>query len=314
MLQTALAGLYAKMSEPLQLGFSSAVKKFQGSRRKQQSDPLPTFGPDPLLVRIAEALARPRFEGATSAVLLSHDVDYFAGYTAVLGIAEAEHKLGLKSLFCFLANAGYRLERHVLEELLAMGHEVGLHGWDYDLRLAWRPTRTIVRKLRKGKARIEEMLGRAIRGFRNHSLLLTANVLEALCELGLRYDTGVYARGDMDPVSRWFCWPFRYADRPLWEIPVTWPQDTVPLRTYLLSDKDAGQYYRWTLETVRELNGVACFNFHPRTIALHAGFYTSFLAVVRDSGMFNCTPAELVDLQEAAARDAAAGGRPGNPL
>ena len=314
MLQTALAGLYAKMPESLQLGFSSAVKKLQGSRRKQQSDPLPTFGPDPRLARIAEVLARPRFDGATSAVLLTHDVDYSAGYAVVLKIAEAEQKLGLKSLFCFLANAGYRLERHVLDELLAMEHEVGLHGWDYDLRLAWRPTRTIVRKLRKGKDRIEEMLGRAIQGFRSHSLLLTANMLEALCELGLRYDTSAYARAELDQVSRWFCWPFRYAGRRLWEIPVTWPQDTVLLRKYQLSEKDAEQYYRWTLETVRDLSGVACFNFHPSTIALHTGFYTNFLAAVKDSGMFHCTPAELVDLQEAAARDADARGRSGNPL
>jgi peptidoglycan/xylan/chitin deacetylase (PgdA/CDA1 family) len=294
-LQVLLAGLYAHTPEWFRLGFSTAVLKLLG----RGVGHCPRFLPDPILAELSRAAG-----GAGRAVLVSHDVDYSACYRAVLDLGAREARHGVRATYFFLTRASYRLERPVLHELVQMGHEVGLHGYTYDLRLAFRSPRAFRARLQRARATLEDVLGEAVPGYRNHGILLFwPPMLASLEEMGFRYESCLYPAGALNPVNRWYCWPFRYRGRGLWSVPVTWPEDSDAFRVRGLGEDEALAYCRWTLSVIASLNGVALFSFHPSTVSARPTFISGFLAAIRDSGLPNVTAWQLVrQRQEVLAR------------
>ena len=87
--------------------------------------------PDPALFAIAE-----RMPEAPKTILLTHDVDWSTCYSTLLKLAEAEARAGVRACYYFLLKSGaYVIRRQELAELVAMGHEVGLHGLTYEIKL-----------------------------------------------------------------------------------------------------------------------------------------------------------------------------------
>jgi peptidoglycan/xylan/chitin deacetylase (PgdA/CDA1 family) len=291
-LQTLLAAVYAHLPEWFRLGFSTATLKLLGQRHGRGADHCPRFLPDRLLVELSRAVAG---RGTGRAVLVSHDVDYTACYRAVLEIGAQEARHGVRATYFFLTRASYRLERAVLRELRQMGHEVGLHGYTYDLRLAFRAPAAIRARLTRARDLLEDVLGEPVGGYRNHGMLLFwPPLLEALAALGFAYESSLYPAVALNPVNRWFCWPFRYRSRDLWAIPVAWPEDSDAFRVRGLGDEEALEYYRWTLAIIASLGGVAGFSFHPCTISAHPAFFSRFLELLQGSGLPNPTALDLV--------------------
>jgi peptidoglycan/xylan/chitin deacetylase (PgdA/CDA1 family) len=288
-LQVLLAGAYARTPEWFRLGFSSAVLKLLGRGHGRGVGHCPRFLPASLLGELSRAVG-----GAGRAVLVNHDVDYTACYRAVLDLGAREARRGVRATYFFLTRASYRPERPVLRELVQMGHEVAVHGYTYDLRLAFRSPRGFRARLGRARALLEDALGEAVRGYRHHGMLLYwPPMLESLEAMGFRYESCLYP-GTLNPVSRWYCWPFRYRGRGLWSVPVTWPEDSDAFRVRGLGEGEALEYYRWTLSAIASLGGVACFSFHPSTVAARPTFFAGFLDAVRDSGLLNPTAWELV--------------------
>lgn len=276
-LETVAASIYSAFGETTRLAVSSALK--WGKTRV-----LPN-SPSDALMNWGKLESTITYEGNPSAILITHDVDYKAGYDCIMKVAEIEHRIGLRATFNFLTNSAYRLDKAILDDLLGLGHAIGLHGHAYDLRLAYRSVSTIRSRLAEAKEILENMAGTRIKGFRNHSLILTPSLLSVLEELGFEYDSGLYARFGVNGTNAFFCWPFRYAGNSILEIPVLFPQDTEMFRCNRLSDSNALGHMKKLTDAIVSLRGVLCINHHPSIIALHWDYFESLLKYLQDTGL-----------------------------
>jgi peptidoglycan/xylan/chitin deacetylase (PgdA/CDA1 family) len=120
---------------------------------------------------------------------------------------------------------------HALDEIVAGGHELALHGWCHES-----PADLTASQLRetlvRASGKLAEFSGVAPRGYRSPSFQLTRESLEVLHELGLRYDSSLM--GDDRP----------YRIGELIEVPVDWSTDDAI-------------YYRYAAGTVTPPTSVA---------------------------------------------------------
>jgi peptidoglycan/xylan/chitin deacetylase (PgdA/CDA1 family) len=234
--------------------------------------------PDPALFAIAE-----RMPEAPKTILLTHDVDWSTCYSTLLKLAEAEARAGVRACYYFLLKSGaYIIKKQDLAELVAMGHEVGLHGLTYEIKLPYRSEARIVRDLSIAKSRLEDLLGRPIAGFRNHGLGLSNELMNALERLGFKYDSGIYPNYWHDPFRVNFFWPFAYAGRKLREIPTLFPLDTELFRSMRMSHAQALQIIVNRVKLAHSLKGVACIDMHPGILADHFDFYVEMVAALKE--------------------------------
>ncbi|MFC1525478.1 polysaccharide deacetylase family protein [Candidatus Latescibacterota bacterium] len=217
---------------------------------------------------------------SASVVTMTHDVDYVAGYECVREMAELEAERGIRATYNFLVGAGYEVDQSCLLTLRGLGHEIGLHGHGYDLRLAYRRQSTILQRLRDAKNVLQDLLGEPVVGFRNHSMLLSARLLSAIESLGFLYDSGLSARHVRNSFNLYFCWPFRYEGRALFEVPVMWPQDTEVFRVVGMSDTEALEYYQRRIAMALDFGGVACLNHHPSIMRRHREYFSALLEFI----------------------------------
>lgn len=293
-LQTTAASVYTKINEDWRWRISSLAKKLSGMQA------LPEFvsidRPTREFTDLAEVLKGRSFGGHGSALLMTHDVDYTSCYSHLMDVAEEEQKHGVRASYNFLLDTEYKITPSVLKELCDMGHEIGLHGVTYDLRLAYRTYGKMLSRLKDGKRRLEDLAGREIFGFRNHSLLYSIPLTRAVHEAGFEYQSGVYHYSAPDGFREFFCWPFRYSKSDKWEIPVSLPMDTDLFRLAQLSDEDALAYMVKRLNVIGNCNGVACINVHPTIIKEHLGFFSNLLDEIENMDALLVTPHQLVEL------------------
>jgi peptidoglycan/xylan/chitin deacetylase (PgdA/CDA1 family) len=128
-----------------------------------------TFTPDAyeelltdLLEREYRATAFPQFEGATGELLLRHDVDFSPKSAAKL--AEIEAELGVQATYFFLLrspfyNPSAPRSLRQLEQILDLGHEVGLH---FDASLYQTEDDSLHDAARRECERLEELIRRSV--------------------------------------------------------------------------------------------------------------------------------------------------------
>jgi peptidoglycan/xylan/chitin deacetylase (PgdA/CDA1 family) len=122
-------------------------------------------------------------------------------------------RLGARATFFVLGEVARRLPDAV-RAIDRAGHEVACHG-DLHLRANDRPLAEFRRDIADAKARLEELTGRAVRGFRapEWSLRRAGNPrTRAVAEAGFRYDSSlapaVGAGGAGNPrAAGWLEWP-----------------------------------------------------------------------------------------------------------
>jgi hypothetical protein len=291
LIQNTAAYFYARLGEKTRWHISSAIK----SRNPKSSRSLPSIPPSQQLIDIARVIGSTEYlKGQPAVLLMTHDVDYATCYRNISWIAEFEVTKKIKSSYNFLVHSGYSIDSHLLRDLKSMGHEIGLHGYLYDLRLAYRKKAVILSALKKAKEKLENILGEKIHGFRNHSLLLSHDLLSVIADLGFLYDTGIYPKFNNDGFYGFFCFPFKYRNTDLYEIPVLYPQDTEMFRSAGLDDKGALECVMKKIKLVRDLNGVACINHHPTIIEAHRQYYGELLGYIASETIANVTPATLI--------------------
>lgn len=287
--ESIFAYFYQYLGERTRLRLSSIIKSFENNIDLDLSIL-------PIIQSFAEDLKSLDYAGYDSAIILSHDIDYKLDYKSLLWVANIEAQKGLKAAYYFLTNAGYKIDVSLINELIAMGHEIGLHGYYYDLRLAYRNFSTIYSRLSQAKMALEDKLSSEICGFRNHSLILSKTILNVLECLQFQYDSGIYPKKNRNGFNIYYCWPFRYKNKRLFEIPVMWPLDTEMFRTMNMLDNEAFAYYANRIKMIKDFHGVACLDLHPSIIFKHKNFYLQLVEFICDLYMYNDTPKSLIKM------------------
>lgn len=223
--------------------------------------------------------------GNRYALALTHDVETAEGQRFVPAVAEMEERLGFRSSFNFVAER-YPLDEGLIEDLLARGFEVGLHGRRHDgrelrsRRVFERHARHINRHLRR--------LGAV--GFRSP---LTHRHPEWMQSLEVEYDASFFDSDPFEPVpgGTMSLWPFTMGR--FLELPYTLAQDFT-----LIDVLGERQPRLWLEKTayLRRCCGMALLNAHPDYLRepCHRQVYTAFLeALTSDAECWKALPRDV---------------------
>ncbi|MEO8904721.1 MAG: polysaccharide deacetylase family protein [Polyangiaceae bacterium] len=140
---------------------------------------------------------------------ISVDLDDLSCYSQIHGLAvtgsHAVYDVALPRIRDFAANAGLSLTLFViardlqrdqsvgrLRELVTDGHEVANHSLDHLYDLTLREPREQRRQVEGASAMLKQALGVSPRGFRAPGYTVTDQLLEAVRECGMTYDSSVF--------------------------------------------------------------------------------------------------------------------------
>jgi len=222
-------------------------------------------------------------EGAEFAVLLTHDVDTAASFSAAGKVSKIEAGHGIRSCWNITGRLFRKHSRHI-DALRGTGHEIALHGWNHDNRIAFLSKPGVERRFEK-LSRIALEYG--IRGFRSPSLLVSDTLYESMAEIFSWSSSTIDT--DFNTVTaprRGACSVFPFFRKYLVEIPVT-----VPLDDKLLAlGYRGGRFVDFVtdkVQTIARAGGVACIATHPephisgnrRMIRLYETLLTKLLSM-----------------------------------
>ena len=156
------------------------------------------------------------------ATLLTHDIDSPEGLRNLIDrFLPIEEEHGARSTN-YIVPCGWPLDHGLLREVIARGHEIGVHGYDHSNRTPFLDRTERRRRLAAGKAALERY---DPQGYRAPSLLRTAPLIEDLADFFL-YDSSLPTSGGPFPVFNNGCAtarPFKIGRTV--EIPVSMPRD-----------------------------------------------------------------------------------------
>lgn len=210
-----------------------------------------------------------------SNICLTHDVDYKEGYKFFPKLMEIEESFNIRSTFNFLTRGGYQLDKGVLMELHQAGFEVGLHGYNHDIALAYRHPSQIRRSLEKALSFIPF----PVAGFRSPALSNSPVLFQVLDDLNFQYDSSIPSSNPYYP-STGFCYPYIFSGLRLKEIPLTLQDDTL-FRDQRMTDHEALDFFKKKLMDVLSVQGTFVFNSHPIILKSHIEFYKETLEIIR---------------------------------
>jgi peptidoglycan/xylan/chitin deacetylase (PgdA/CDA1 family) len=155
-------------------------------------------------------------------VLLTHDIDSLQGLRNLVNLfLPIEEAAGARST-CFVVPCGGPLDHGLLREVIARGHDIGVHGYDHSNRTAFLDAKQRRQRLSAGR---DALAMYSPRGYRAPSLIRTAPLIEDLGDYYL-YDSSIPTSGGPFPVFNNGCAtvrPFRIG-RTL-ELPITLRRD-----------------------------------------------------------------------------------------
>lgn len=159
-------------------------------------------------------------------VLVTHDIDSAEGLRNLLEhFLPREEAVGARST-SYVVPCAWPLDHGLLREVVARGHEIGVHGYDHSNRTPFLERSMRRQRLAEGRASLEAF---APRGYRAPSLVRTAGLLEDLADY-FAYDSSIPTSGGPFPTFNNGCAsarPFRIG-RTL-EIPITMRRDGTAL-------------------------------------------------------------------------------------
>lgn len=191
--------------------------------------------------------------GSSWALVLTHDVESKAGYEVVRSLQVAEASSGYRSSWNFVPERDYDVEDELVQELLAAGFEVGVHGLRHDgLDLDSYSTfqerlPAIQRYARRWHAA----------GFRSPA---THRVWEWMPLLGFDYDSSYTDTAPFEPQSGGCCTWLPYHNGDLIELPITLPQDHTVFEILRRSDE---ALWMEKARFLRSRGGMALLLTHP---------------------------------------------------
>jgi peptidoglycan/xylan/chitin deacetylase (PgdA/CDA1 family) len=191
--------------------------------------------------------------------VLSHGT--YGARVGVPLILELLERQGVKSTFFVPGRVGERHPERV-RDILAAGHEIGLHGYTHRSPQAMSEAEERD-ELRRARA-VLEGLGAKLAGYRSPSWEFSPRTVPLLVAEGLRYSSNF-----MDDVR-----PYLHSGTSLVELPVHWMLDDAPHFWFSSASWDRkiatnGEVRAiWEAEflALRKLGGVCVFTMHPQLI------------------------------------------------
>jgi peptidoglycan/xylan/chitin deacetylase (PgdA/CDA1 family) len=185
----------------------------------------------------------------------------YGAKVAVPLILELLERHGLRATFFTPGRVAERYPGRV-REILAAGHEVGLHGYTHTSP-ANLPRDEEEAELVKAKGILED-LGAEPAGYRSPSWEFSRHTIALLAEHGLRYSSNF-----MDDIR-----PYRHAEGGIVELPVQWLLDDAPHFWFSGADwtrkiattADVEAIWREEFEGIRQLDGSFVLTMHPQII------------------------------------------------
>ena len=161
-------------------------------------------------------------ESRPAPVVVTHDIDSPEGLTnLVRRFLPLEESLGARST-SYVVPCAWRLDDGLVREVVARGHEVGVHGYDHANRTAFAAPTERARRLDAARGFAERF---GATGYRAPSLLRTRALLRDL-SARYRYDTSIPTSGGLFPTPNNGCATARpFLVEHIVELPVTLPRD-----------------------------------------------------------------------------------------
>ncbi len=228
-------------------------------------------------------------------VALTHDVDSAEGLTnLVADFLPLEEAVGARST-SYVVPCAWPLDHGLVAEMVARGHEVGVHGYDHSNLTPFASDHERRRRLDAGRSFAERY---GVTGYRAPSLLRTRALLR---DLGARYqyDSSIPTAGGLFPVPNNGCATARpFFVEQIVELPVTLPRDG-SLRFLGHSPDEIAQMWIECADLIARAGGVVVLLTHgERRFSGRAGMldaYRRFLEHLRDrTDRFTfCSPAAV---------------------
>ena len=226
--------------------------------------------------------------------LLTHDIDSPDGLRRLVDrFLDLEESFGGRSTN-FIVPCAWKLDHGLLNEVVARGHEIGVHGYDHSNRTPFLDRDRRRRRLSDGRAALARY---APAGYRAPSLVRTSGLLEDLADY-FQYDSSIPTSGGPFPAPNNGCAtarPFRIG-RTL-EIPITLRRDgTAQFLGY--SPAEIGRMWIDDAREIAGARGVVVLlthceqRFSGNTPMLDA--YRQFLEFVADSARFEWSLASRI--------------------
>jgi peptidoglycan/xylan/chitin deacetylase (PgdA/CDA1 family) len=230
--------------------------------------------------------------------IITHDVDtdfcQTEGREMVLSI-EIDEEVHA-TWFFVPKSVHYSLDRRGVRSLIEEGHEIGMHGFSHDGRLALDNPAKLTKQLRKGK-RILESTGAKVVSFRSPWTLRSALLLRTLASEGFKVDSSY---PDLDTLGMTgglrglsYNRPFRplFAENkslleplPLWEVPMTCPQDVQMVEDLRLAASDLLRIWNYKAEFCKDFGGAFVLDTHPVHMTKHLDEYAEILKTLKKRG------------------------------
>lgn len=255
--------------------------------------PIAPFNPGCELVLSACGISNS--EQRPPVVVLTHDIDTKHGFARIRNIAKIEEDYGFRSSWNLVPKS-YRIDKSLLQQLKARGHEIGLHGIWHNNREAFVGEATLHEEFTKLQPLMTEF---DIRGYRGPSWYRTRVMFDVL-EKYFEYDSSCLDNDFICPAGSGgvgMIRPFRIR-KELVEIPCTLPFDVPLLLGY--SSSSLFDYWLPKIKWMRNVRGVLVVNTHPdpNYIGNELTFevYKSFLAYLNQEGWQWMLPHEISSL------------------
>lgn len=224
-------------------------------------------------------------DAAEYSLVLTHDVESADGMKMIPHLAKIENELGLKSCWNIVPFK-YKVDRGLLRDLVAQGHEIGIHGYNHDGRL-FSSYQEFMRRVPTINRALEDY--QAV-GFR--SPMVHRN-LKWMQHLNIEYDASCF---DIDPFQAMAggcgsLWPFMAGK--FVELPYTLPQDHT---LFVVMNESNDRIWRSKLDFIRRQRGMALMLTHPDYLSsLHKlDIYRNFLKFLLESSTpWHVTPRDM---------------------
>lgn len=241
-------------------------------------------------------------KGKKYAFMLTHDVDskWIYQHENLNIFVEMEKRFAVCGAWFFVTNL-YRHDFKKIDFLLNEGHEIALHGYNHDHKIAFLPNKEMHKRLSKCRWFIEKY---QILGFRSPHYLRTVTFYEALMRY-IKYDTSMHdsynptSKTDLIREGCSTLYPFKLSEDQdsLLELPITVPED---FKVYNPKN-GASSIVEIQLEQIKEIKkrgGLATLVIHPEPhLSARKPFFEAFKEVLRfvsaDSECWICRPKDI---------------------
>lgn len=226
-LQSLLPFSYQKLPQRLRWWVASMLMKLNRSRRQSKNAfprwPLDlSFDALADLVYIIDSKEIGNSGQARGYIATTHDIDSLESLRNLPRFLEIEEAFNIKSTN-FVVPCGWNLDHAILKEVMSLGHEIGLHGYNHSNQTPFLVPKQISERLDMTRDFLRQY---SVRGYRSPSLLRTPRLMEVLTKY-VHYDASIPNVEGLHSSRMGGCAaarPFRLSCE-LLEIPLVLPSD-----------------------------------------------------------------------------------------